>query len=346
MKWSFFYLPGQKKADKIQSKVHPVFLPGLGCPGKCIFCNQALSTGRSYTVKDLQRIYDEVNSSLEQARKPFELAFYGGTFTCLPENWTEKFSKLAGKYSRTGLLTAVRASTRPDGVNSEILRLLKQNGFQLLELGAQTFCNPVLKRSGRRHNAQATIKAARLIKKAGINLGLQLLPGLPGHKGESFLKDIEITRRLKPDLVRIYPCLVLRDTILERLFLKGRFKPWNLPGTIRLLSLAVSRLWADGINIGRIGLTSQEELVDGLVAGPWDASLGMRVKALALYGKISVLAAAMGSNEQLELFLPTAKQGEIFGLKNELVNSYARLALARENIHFWNKDYALLRTIL
>ena len=210
-----------------RSRIWPVFITFKGCPGRCVFCAQHLQTGAP--PEPLPRILETMVTGLEAAgragRGPFELAFYGGVFTHLPAPWPERFLAAAGRLRQAGLISRIRCSTRPDACQPALLERLAAAGLDLVEIGAQTFDDAVLTAAGRGHNAAAIRQAAQTVRQVGLGLGLQLLPGLPGHTPAVLARDAAETAALGPEIARLYPCLVLDGTPLAARFRTGAYTP-------------------------------------------------------------------------------------------------------------------------
>jgi len=321
------------------TRVWPVYLTFQGCPGRCVFCAQPLQSGRPAAPPD--RILAAMRADLDAAGKagrgPYELAFYGGVFTALPSPWPERFLEAAGRARADGLISRIRCSTRPDACEPALLDRLRAAGLDLVEIGAQTFADPVLTAVGRGHDAAAIRRAARNIRHVGLRLGVQLLPGLPGHTPADLVDDASETVALAPEIVRLYPCLVLPGTPLAQWYRSGRYTPWSLPGTIDALAGVLPVLWRAGIRVARIGLAPEPAMVRALVAGPWHPALGCRVRARATFSLVAAEVRAMGGRAAA-LIAPRRFSGELFGHAGELVPAYAALGLARSAIRFESRE--------
>uniref|UniRef100_I2PXE1 Histone acetyltransferase n=1 Tax=Desulfovibrio sp. U5L TaxID=596152 RepID=I2PXE1_9BACT len=315
--------------------VWPVFLTFKGCPGRCVFCAQHLQTGRP--PRPLSRVLEDMAAGLEAAgragRGPYELAFYGGVFTGLPEPWPERFLAEAARLREMGLVTRVRCSTRPDACDPARLARLAAAGLSLVELGAQTFDDGVLAASGRGHDAAATRRAARDIRAAGLSLGLQLLPGLPGHTPAAFARDAAETAALGPEIVRLHPCLVVAGTGLADLYRAGRYAPWDLGTTLAALAGALPVLWRAGARVVRIGLAPQPDFDAAILAGPVHPALGARVRAMALCDLVAAEVLALGG-PAAGLAAPARFAGQFFGHGRELAPRYQDLGLGPGTVRF------------
>jgi histone acetyltransferase (RNA polymerase elongator complex component) len=331
------------EAPKPALPVRPVFLPGAGCPGRCLYCAQEVQTGRSAVV--LGEMYDALRRDLEAAAAsdgaPFEIAFFGGTFTSLPGNYARRFVSLAGEFKARGPVAAVRCSTRPDAADGPLLRDLAALGLDTVELGVQTFDDKALAAS-RRGYAGATARAAcAAVRAAGLGLGVQLLPGLPGHTPDAFRRDVEITLDVTPDCLRLYPCLVIEGSVLAAMFERGAYAPWELETAASEIARALPPLWRAGVRLARIGLAPQPELLHGIKAGPWHASLGSLARGRAL---LAMLTRLLDGRRLASIRLPRRYQGEFFGHGGELAPAYESLGLARHNVTIWDEPHFALET--
>lgn len=263
-------------------KILPVFIPHLGCPFQCVYCQQETITKSTLPNIDLISAqvskFCEHNSSLKK-----EIAFFGGTFTNMPTELQKKYLDAVNKY--TDELTGIRISTRPDAITEKILKFCKTNNVQTIELGIQSFEDSVLEASKRGYTSKTAIESGRMIKDQSINLGIQLMPGLPGSNSETLSRTIDQTISLKPDFVRIYPTIVLRNTKLENWYNSGRYTPLTLNEAIALTSSMISRFKEENITVIKVGLhsdISKEEII----TGPYHNSFGELVRAQNLKKEI------------------------------------------------------------
>ena len=142
-----------------------------------------------------------------------QLAFYGGSFTAIPEARQIELFEAAQPYLADGTISSIRLSTRPDAIDGTVLKRLKKYGVTVIELGAQSMCDRVLELSYRGHDSAAVADSSRLIKAAGFDLILQMMTGLPGDTDESCIETAKKIIDLAPNGVRIYPTVIVRDTV-------------------------------------------------------------------------------------------------------------------------------------
>jgi len=208
----------------------PIFVPHRGCPFDCVFCNQKRITGtqKEVTADDVHNIIGEYLKTLPSKNRRIEAAFFGGSFTGIPINEQSELLAAANEYLKKGDIDGIRLSTRPDYIDKEILDNLLKYGVTTIELGVQSMDDSVLKSSNRGHTRKDVINAVKLIKEYPFTLGLQMMTGLPGDTDEKSLYTADEIIKLKPDIVRIYPTLTIKDTFLEKMYLTGKYKPQSV----------------------------------------------------------------------------------------------------------------------
>lgn len=258
---------------KKKQLIIPVFIPQQGCAHQCVFCNQSKITGQQ-KLPDAAYVTDTVGAYLKtwKGSGKREVAFYGGSFTGLDRNIQENFLSAAQRFVSAGSINSIRISTRPDYITDKGLLLLKSYNVETVELGAQSMVDEILRLSGRGHTAENTVTAAALLKKYGFKIGLQFMPGLPGDTCDSILYTAAKIAGLKPNFVRIYPTLVVKDTPLEKMYLAGLYKPWSLAEMTDICRKLISLFNVKGIPIIRLGLQPTEILEQGILAGPYHPS--------------------------------------------------------------------------
>lgn len=314
--------------ERPRTAVWPVFLPFAGCPYRCVFCAQDKQTGQGADTLEtiLQTTEEDLAQALEAGRGPYEIAFYGGTFSALPEPWPERFLGLAMRYREKGLITRIRCSTRPDCVEQETLDHLRSHGLDMVELGVQSFNDAVLSASVRGYDGQTALAACDRVKASGLALGIQLLPGLPGDQPGVFQTDVQTAAELRPEVARLYPCLVIDGTPLARMWRRGDFTPWELERTKRELADALLVFWEHDVRVIRLGLPPEGTLEEHILAGPWHPALGQSARGRALLSVISKKVEELGEKPEL-LEVPRRYQGELMGHGGELSEEYTRLGL-------------------
>ncbi len=262
-------------------KILPVFIPHLGCPFDCIYCDQKIITKTE--VPELKFMQEQISrfccSKYEQEK---QIAFYGGTFTNLSTEVQQMYFELVKPFFSN---CSIRISTRPDAVTKEKLSFCKQNNVEVIELGIQSFDDEVLKHSKRGYSSSQAEAACSLVKQFKFKLGIQLMPGLPCFTAESWQFTQKKTSSLKPDYLRIYPTIVMKGTKLEKLYQAGKYQPLSLADTIEFTADAVEKFQQEDINIIKLGLHSDIE-TDQIAAGPYHQAFGELVRAEILLRKI------------------------------------------------------------
>lgn len=273
-------------------KVHytiPLFLPEEACPNRCIFCNQFKITAKG-TIPSLDEAESFIKQRLlqiPQNAENIQIAFFGGNFSGLDVNLQSAFLKIAQKFIDNDRVDSIRLSTRPDYINDSILENFSKYSVKNIELGAQSFDNKTLKILERGHTAEQTEKASILIKEFGFNLGLQMMVGLPEEDLNSAIFTANEIVRLKADETRIYPLLVIENTILEKMYNEGAYKPLSLSETIQVLLPLVKIFESNKVKILRIGLHPFDEKEKlSIIDGPYFESLSQMVYTELWFDKL------------------------------------------------------------
>lgn len=251
----------------------PVFISHQGCPHQCVFCNQDRIAGKYEEVfaSDVRKIIDEYLSTINSNGATIEVSFFGGTFTAINVNKQKELLEVAREYKERGLIHKIRLSTRPDAILPYILGYLKEYKVDIIELGVQSLDDEVLRKAGRGHSVSDVEAASKLIKEAGFVLGHQIMPGLPG---DNFEIDIETTKKsieMKPDICRIYPSLVIKDTPMEDMYIRGNYVPYSLEEAV-YISGEMLKLYNEAkVKVIRIGLQPTDTITTGkdIVDGPF-----------------------------------------------------------------------------
>lgn len=250
----------------------PIFLPEQACPFRCVYCNQYSIAGEN-AVPDVQQVRGTIESHLRTFREKdrhVEVAFFGGNFTGLPETMQDEYLKAVAPYLEKGLIDGIRCSTRPDYITKKRLPVLKGFGMRNIELGAQSTHDAVLRACGRGHTFADIQKASELILDADLTLGLQMMLGLPGSTEALDLQTANDIVALGAKETRIYPCLVIKDTILEQRYRNGVYHPLSLDEAIQRSTDVYAIFQSHGVVVLRVGLHPSEALDQGdCVAGPY-----------------------------------------------------------------------------
>ena len=274
-----------------RNSIIPVFVPHLGCPNDCVFCNQRRISGHTEpaTAQTVKNAIEEA-AALTPLGTKRQLAFYGGSFTAIPEARQVELFEAAQPYIEDGTISSIRLSTRPDAIDASVLKRLKKYGVAVVELGAQSMCDRVLELSGRGHDSADVENASKLIKAAGFDLILQMMTGLPGDTDESCIETAKKIIALEPDGVRIYPTVIVRDTVLCDMWHAGTYKEHTVEDAVRICAKVVPLFNAAGIPIIRMGLNPTEDLSGGdALGGAYHPALGELVLSRIMLEKARTL---------------------------------------------------------
>ena len=244
-----------------------------------------------------------------------EVAFFGGTFTSLSSRRQDELLGAAGSFLDQGLVHGIRLSTRPDYLDEQRIRFLKDRGVTTIEIGAQSLDDRVLEMAGRGHSARDSWEASLRVKAAGIRLGLQLLPGLPGEDRASRERTLAGALRLAPQDARIYPLVVVEGSALADMYHRGVFTPWTLDEAVSACAFMYARLTAAGVNVIRVGLQHSTELERNLAAGPHHPAFGEMVKAEIFFLALRRALNGLPYNPELEIMVAPGDLSQALGQK-------------------------------
>lgn len=246
-----------------------LFVPHIGCPHRCSFCNQTEITGQQSRVsaEDVKNAAEIAKKSLGDGTKNAEIAFFGGSFTAIDRDYMLELLKAASVYVKSGEFAGIRLSTRPDAIDKEVLELLRQYGATSIELGAQSMDDCVLELNRRGHTSADVVRSSELIKEYGFSLGLQMMTSLYGSDDEKDTATARALADLSPDTVRIYPTVVMKNTVLGDLFLSGKYCPKNTKESVGLCAGLLRFFESRNISVIRLGLHDSPSLRDSMLGG-------------------------------------------------------------------------------
>ncbi len=252
-----------------------LFVPHMGCPHQCSFCNQKTISG-SIKILTPQQVTETLEEAVlhNNAPESTEIAFFGGSFTAIPRDYMVALLEAAKPFIDKGYFKGIRVSTRPDAIDEEVLCILKKYKVTAIELGAQSTDENVLILNRRGHTRKDIFDASELIKEKGFSLGLQMMTGLPGDSNDIALKTCEDIIFLKPDTVRIYPTIVLEGTHLAELYEKGEYIPQTVEEASELCAQLLERFNDNNIKVIRLGLHSGGNVEEGYLSGPYHPAFG------------------------------------------------------------------------
>jgi histone acetyltransferase (RNA polymerase elongator complex component) len=280
----------------------PIFVPHKGCPHDCIFCNQKKITGQldDITAEEVSSRIEEYLATIPIEGSHIEVAFFGGSFTAIPLDYQRALLESAFVYFKEGRIESIRVSTRPDCIDDEIAENLKKYGVGIVELGVQSMDEDVLAICNRGHTSMDVVKAVGILKEYGFTVGVQMMIGLPGDNEEKVLRTAWELVSLKPDIARIYPALVIKNTYMEEMYLRDEFRPMTVEEAAETGKKLLSIFESNGINVIRIGLQPTENIMSGkdVVAGPFHPSMRQLVEALVYRDMLELLLEKIGGNEK------------------------------------------------
>ena len=295
----------------------PVFIPHLGCPNQCVFCNQRTISGvRSF---DPEAVTDIIESALSTipSDTDVEIAFFGGSFTGIDRPLMIRLLEIANSYLSSGRVSGIRCSTRPDYITPEILDILEEYGLSVIELGLQSVDELVLFASKRGHGAEIEKEACRMIVERGFTLVGQMMIGLPGSTSESEIKTAEFIISRGAKAARIYPTVVFRDTELCDMAMKGVYEPLSLDEAVTRSARVMKKFIDSGIEVIRVGLCSSENLSsdDTYFAGPNHAALGELVLGEIFYEiiKDELQRLSVSKEENIRVLVPRGSLSKAIG---------------------------------
>lgn len=306
----------------------PIFVPHLGCPNDCTFCNQKSISGqiKMITKQDVKDTIEFYLKNIRDKEAYIEVAFFGGSFTGIDEKLQEEFLSVAYEYIKKQKVDSIRISTRPDYINKNILKRLKKYKVQTIELGVQSANNYILKRSGRGHTFEDVKKASRLIKWNGFKLGHQMMVGLPESTKADEINTAKELIKLKPKMVRIYPVLVIKNTKLEKEYNEGKYQPIPLAQAVETSKEIYKMFTKKNIEVIRIGLQNTEEISSPeneksqVVAGPYHPAFRQLVEASVWYDKILNKIKKLNVKvKEVEVTINSSEVNNVVGHKRENV---------------------------
>ena len=282
----------------------PIFVPHLGCPNDCTFCNKKKISGQTKNVKaeDVKNTIEYYLNNYKDDNKYIEVAFFGGSFTGIDVDKQKELLSVAYEYIKNKKIDSIRISTRPDYINKEILKMLKSYGVKTIELGVQSTNDYILNKSKRGHTFEDVKKASKLIRKNGFILGHQMMVGLPESTRQDEINTAKDLIKLKPKIVRIYPVLVIKGTQLEKDYESGEYTPLTVEQAVETAKDLLVLFNKKKINVIRIGLQNTNEITDPnskqspVVAGPYHPAFRQLVESRLWYDKIANEIKKVNSN--------------------------------------------------
>ena len=272
----------------------PIFVPHLGCPYKCTFCDQNKISGqqKQVTAKDVKETIEYYLKNFKDDSKYVEVAFFGGSFTAIDEKIQNTLLEAANEYIQKGKVNSIRISTRPDYIDKTILKRLKKYHVKTIELGVQSTNDYILAKCQRGHTFNDVKKASKLIRFYGFVLGHQMMIGLPESTKSDELNTAKELIKLRPKIVRIYPVLVIKGTKLEEEYHKKEYNPLTVEQAVDRSKDVMKLFNKSKIEVIRLGLQNTEEITDPstessqVTAGPYHPAFRQLVEGSMWYDEI------------------------------------------------------------
>ena len=309
----------------------PFFIPHAGCDHTCLFCDQHLISGEQAALPTVERIAATVEEWLARsAGRSAEVAFYGGSFTLLPQMQQQQLLRAVQPFITTGSVSGIRISTRPDALDSATLVFLATHQVRTIEIGVQSLDDEVLLRSGRGHTGRQAIEAIQRATAHGFTTGAQLLPGLPGDSPVKAVNSLRGVMAAGVQFLRIYPAVVLAGTGLARLLQQGSYCPPGLDDGVRLCATLLCEAAKAGCPVIRIGLQADDGLVPGqtILAGCWHPALGQLVRGELFYALVLRLSEQLSSADPVIICCHPQRISEVRGHGNRNLQRWQRAGIA------------------
>lgn len=316
----------------------PIFLPQLACPHQCIFCNQNhISSQNDVPTPREARTIIERNLATIPRNYDIQIAFFGGSFTCLPLKTQKSYLQVAQPFIENGNVSGIRISTRPDYIDDDILRMLKRYHVTDIELGAQSTNDEVLRKSGRGHDRNAIQNAAEKINAYGFQLGLQMMLGLPGDTLENSLQTARDIISLGAKTTRIYPTLVVADTPLAKLYEQGKYTPLSLKQAVEWTSRIYTLFVENNVTVLKVGLHPNKDFTSNkyLLAGPFHPSFKELVISNIWKERLKPIMQENCANQNITIFVSENELHNAIGYnsqnRNELLKTYKNVILSTDS---------------
>ncbi|UCD77818.1 MAG: radical SAM protein [Desulfobacterales bacterium] len=320
----------QKPAARNRPFIIPIFLPHAGCPHQCIFCNQVSITGAKREPVEAGQIRSQIHEFLSYKtarRKPVQISFFGGNFLGLKTEVIKFYLALAADFVHQGKVDSIRFSTRPDTIDLAQLNIIADYPVATIELGVQSMNNHILALAKRGHTEADTLRAVACLKARNYNIGLQMMVGLPGDDEASSLKTAKKIADLKPDFVRIYPTVVLKNSRLASWYAKGTYRPLSLEDAVTQVKRLYLYFRKNNIQIIRMGLQASTDLSDGstVLAGPYHPAFGHLVYSETfLDAACTAIKAVDSAGANVAIFVNPRRISIMRGLNNSNIEIIKR----------------------
>ena len=344
---------------KQKQYIIPIFVPHLGCPNDCIFCNQKSisGAGKQVTKDEVKKTVDEYLSSFKEENATKEIAFFGGSFTGIDVSIQEELLSAAYEYVQNGQIDGIRISTRPDYIDKQTLKRLKKYKVKTIELGVQSTNDYILKRAERGHTFNDVKKASKLIRFHGFKLGHQMMVGLPESTKLDELNPAKDLIKLKPKMVRIYPVLVIKNTKLQKEYEEGSYEPITINQAVERCKDLVYLFNKSKVEVIRIGLQNTDIISEpnsstsDVVAGPFHPAFGQLVEDSIWYDSVvDKIKKVNVKVKKVEVRVNPQDENSVIGHKRENINKLKELydvdvkVTKDENIKIGKSEITILET--
>ena len=298
-----------------------VFVPHIGCPHRCTFCDQRTISGevKAPTRDDVRSVLAEQLPALRARGMTAEVAFFGGSFTGIDRGYMISLLDAANAFvqSDPDVYTGIRCSTRPDFIDDDVLDILCSRGMTAVELGAQSMNDDVLRLNERGHSAADVETAAKLIRQRGLSLGLQMMTGLYGDKPEYCIETAERFIALKADTVRIYPTVILDGTLLGELYKRGEYHTFTFDETVELCAKLLKMFGEAGTAVIRLGLHASREVEAKMLGGVYHPALREICESRIFYNRMLAEMRTRGECRKFVIYTDPANISKVVGQKKE-----------------------------
>jgi histone acetyltransferase (RNA polymerase elongator complex component) len=308
----------------------PIFLPHVGCPHRCTFCNQTSITGVKHAIFTPEKLRFHINEFLKfknRQRQSVQVAFYGGNFLGLNKDYIKLLLDESTKFVKNGSIDSIRFSTRPDTIDHERLDILENYPVSTVEIGVQSMDDQVLLMAKRGHTALDTENAVAQLKERNYKIGLQMMVGLPGDDEIKSLTTAHRIADLSPDFVRVYPTVVLANSRLALWYQKGKYTPWSLERCVIFVTKLYLFFRNKKIPVIRMGLQASENFEKGaaIVAGPYHPAFGHMVYSeIFLDMATAIMETEKVSHKTITIKVHPRSISKMRGLKNKNVETLKR----------------------
>ena len=297
----------------------PIFIPHMGCPNQCVFCNQRFVSGHlDFSIEDVESEIERSLSTLGDRER--EIAFFGGSFTGIDRSLMIRLLDIAQKYIDRGDVSFIRLSTRPDYINDEILDILSRYSVKTIELGLQSMDDRVLAACKRGHSSLDAVSACRKIKERGFELIGQMMIGLPESSVETEIATAERICDMRADGARIYPTVVFYQTELAEMMRRGEYRALDNASAVERTKEALSVFVKRGVPCIRVGLCASENLSspDTVCGGANHSAIGELAMNALYFDKIEEAISGKESfakGKKMIIYVPRGEISKVVGQK-------------------------------